>query len=257
MEDFMQLRHLDSLNNLASKKIAIFDPSPDRKHVNYQNEIIEYPSICSFCNKTGEQKLVDISGISGEHNFDAVGVFYCNLCKNSTINYFKNEKVYYTDEKNSKTEYLSVLVVSDQSPRLILENEIPETIQTNYPTFFDIYNQSIVAEKNDLLHLSGMGYRKSIEFLVTDFLKDYPTDDTVTKEWLENPKITLKMKIQKLPNQRLINTGTAIAYLGNDETHYTSRHPEFDLQHMKKFIGLLIKELESELIYHSVKNFLE
>lgn len=256
MDEYTVLRSVKDLNNIEQDTIRFFDSSPEKMEIDIQSKAFEYPTICSFCNRTGDQECIEIIGISGEHEFDAVGVFYCKYCKNSTVNFFINEKFYYMDEENAKTHYPYVLTVADQSPRLTYQNEIPEIVQAKYKDFFDIYNQAATAESSNLLHLAGMGYRKSIEFLVTDFLKDYPTDDSVTHEWLENPETRLKQKIEKLPNQRLIRTGTAIAYLGNDETHYTSRHPDFNLQHMKKFIGLLIKELESEFIYDNVESFL-
>ena len=138
--------------------------------------------------------------------------------------------------------------VSQSFPKKYENAEIPELIQNNFSNFIEIYNQAKLAEESDLDQLAGMGYRKAIEFLVTDYLLKYPIEG-VEKDWLTNPKTSLISKINKLKNERIRQLATAITYLGNDETHYTRRHPDFDLDKMKAFIKVLLSDIENELIF--------
>ncbi|MGX7105607.1 DUF4145 domain-containing protein [Globicatella sanguinis] len=251
-----QIRNIRQLNNIRSFTKQGFDYTLERPRTTSSDVFIEEPKICGHCKNTGHQEAVDLVLVTKNNIYDAVGVFACLSCKESTIQFFKYEKFQFNNDETGEIHFPYVLVAVNQIPKIIYDNSIPEIIQNKYPSFFEIYKQSAEAEKNQLTHLAGMGYRKSIEFLVTDFLKDYSIDDSVTKEWLENPKTRLSEKINKLPSERLKKVAQAISYLGNDETHYTPIHQNYGIQDMKKFIALLINEIEKEMIYSDVESFL-
>lgn len=83
----------------------------------------------------------------------------------------------------------------------------------------------------------------------------YPPED-VTIEWLQEPKTSLSAKICKLKNKRLQNLSRAISFLGNDETHYIRRHPEYDIETIKAFIKALLSDFENELIIEEAEKLL-
>lgn len=250
-----ELPSVKTLKNFKKRNLAFFEtdsPTPSR---NFKEVYVEEPVLCTHCQRIGDQVCIEISLISGENSkFDAIGLYGCKFCKESTISFFKF-RTYYADIER-ETFYPEILVVVKQEPQETFSVDIAPSIQDTYQEFTEIFDQAKRAENIGLSHLAGMGYRKAIEFLVTDFLKDYPTDESVTKEWLENPKTQLSQKVSKLPSSKLIRTAKAVTSLGNDETHYTIRHPNYNLQHMKRFISLLLKEIESEHIYKDVEDFL-
>lgn len=212
----------------------------DEKHHAPYDVDLEEPRICYQCNRTGEQ--IFVSGIalnetSGKE--DAVCFFNCYYCRETSIHFmtFKNRSNYYW------LETVSVLPKAK-----LIENPITQsnTVLEKFPEFFNIYNQSQKAQDEGLDQIAGMGFRKSLEFLVTDFLLAYPTDG-LTEEWLKNPKTSLSNKIEKLENQRIKKLSKAISFLGNDETHYTRRHPEHDVESIKMFIKALLSDVENEM----------
>lgn len=250
-------KHIEELNNFKSRRASFLKTDAPNVTSDIQEIFIEEPKLCTHCNKTGNQIFIEIACVTGKNKkFDAVGLYGCHFCKETTISYFNIEDVWFRDKDDNSIHQLKFYTVAEQLPKNNFNVELPEVIQNKYKNFTEVFTQSKTAEENDLHQLAGMGYRKSIEFLVTDFLKDYPTNDKVTAEWLENHQTTLKMKIDKLPNRRLKKTANAIAFIGNEETHYTVRNPDYNIHDMKKFIALLIKEIESELIYDEVENFL-
>lgn len=253
--DEQNIKDLSELNNVNHRKyINFFTDEGSKSSDGY---LIEEPRICMHCRNTGKQLFIDLIAITGKKNkFDALGVYGCSFCKESTISFYILEKVSITNTETNSKEYGETLFAVSYLPKDIFHNNISKRLQRNYSDFYEIYSQAEEAEEKNLNHLAGMGYRKAIEFLITDFLKAYPTDETVNKEWLENPQTRLNDKIKKLPNERLRKTANAITYLGNDETHYSIRHPNYNLSDMKRFIALLIKEIESEFIYEDIEDFL-
>lgn len=209
--------------------------------IEYLETEIENPRICSHCRNTGEQTPIDGILMNSNNDF-ASGVIFtgCPFCGATSMHYLK--------ELRNITSGKVFYEVSQSFPKKYEHAEIPELIQKNFADFIKIYNQAKLAEESNLDQLAGMGYRKAIEFLVTDYLLKYPNEGA-ERDWLTNPKTSLINKINKLKNERIKQLATAITYLGNDETHYTKRHPEYDLSKMKAFIKVLLSDIENELIF--------
>lgn len=213
----------------------------DTNQEEYQENEIQNPRICSHCNNTGEQTPID-GILMKSHNDLAAGIIFtgCPLCGATSMHYLQSFR------KGIGTELF--YEVSQSFPKKYKNVEIPKAIQDKFPDFIEIFNQAKSAEEANLDQLAGMGYRKAIEFLVTDYLLKYPAEG-VEEKWLTSPKTSLISKIGKLKNERIKQLATAITYLGNDETHYARRHPEYDLAKMKAFIHVLLSDIDNELIY--------
>ncbi len=224
---------------LITERLNYYD-FDERHHDSYELDI-EEPRICNYCNNVGEQ--IFISGIYLDNTDDevaAVCFFSCYFCKKSSVHYMEFQS------RGLNNRWLETKEVHPKS-RLV-ENSITQNkdLLDKFPEFFNIYNQSQKAQDDGLDQIAGMGFRKSLEFLVTDFLLCYPPEN-VTKEWLTNPKTTLGNKIEKLENRRIKKLSKAISFLGNDETHYTRRHPEHDVESIKTFIKALLSDVENEM----------
>ncbi len=100
------------------------------------------------------------------------------------------------------------------------------------PQFDKIYNQALAAETSGLDEIAGLGYRKSLEFLVKDFaIHQHPSDEedikkqmlsSCIKKYIDNPQI--KTLVERS------------AWIGNDEAHYIRKQEDRDINDMKSFI---------------------
>ncbi len=109
--------------------------------------------------------------------------------------------------------------------------------------FIEIYNQAYQAEIYSLSHIAGMGYRKALEFLIKDYAIHFnPTEAETIKEqalaqcikaYIDNPKIK--------------TLAERSAWLGNDEVHYVRKHPDFDINDLKRFINTCVNYIDMEL----------
>jgi len=111
--------------------------------------------------------------------------------------------------------------------------ELPENIEKVSSAFVEIYSQATVAESEGLDQIAGVGYRKSAEFLIKDYaIRKSPDDEASIKKKLLGAVI--KEYLNEFP--RIQQLSTAIAWIGNDETHYVRRHDNKDIDDLKRFI---------------------
>lgn len=111
------------------------------------------------------------------------------------------------------------------------------------PQFVEIYHQSENAEAIGLNQISGMGYRKALEFLVKDYAIHKNSDkkneiekaflSACIKNYIENPKI------QTLAEKSV--------WLGNNETHYVKEHMDRNVSDLKIFIKACANYIEMDL----------
>lgn len=218
----------------------------DDNDVVNENNYIDTPRICMHCRNTGEQIAISaVSFVSDDDFADGVAFTTCQLCNATSMHYLDLPEGYGGFYK----------VVKSFPANVVPSLEFSSFISSKFPDFVKIYNQSLTAEDTDLDHLAGMGYRKSLEFLVTDYLIQYPVEG-VKKDWITNPKTSLSQKIDKLKNPRIKDLAKAISYLGNDETHYSRQHPEYDIDAIKMFIRALVSDVENDLVYQEATKFL-
>lgn len=109
------------------------------------------------------------------------------------------------------------------------------------PKFVECYLQSLKAEYSGLNELAGMGYRKTIEYLVKDWsIQNNPSAAEEIK------KMMLMPVIKKYFTGDLKDILERATWLGNDETHYIRLFDEFDINTLKELIGLVISDLDRE-----------
>jgi hypothetical protein len=128
---------------------------------------------------------------------------------------------------------------------------VPETRQTTVfskriqkvsPVFCEIYDQASKAEQMQLLQVCGPGYRKSLEFLIKDYVSELnPSEADKVKE------MRLAQCIEKyVADVNIKETAKRAVWLGNDETHYLRKWEDKDLQDLKKLIGLTTHWIEAQ-----------
>ena len=117
-------------------------------------------------------------------------------------------------------------------------------VQDVSPSFVKIYNEAFSAEQMSLMEICGAGYRKSLEFLIKDYISRDKDADTI-------------LKIQKMPlsqcisahvtDQRIKAVSNRAVWLGNDETHYVRKWEDKDVQDLKGLINLTVRWIEQEI----------
>jgi len=115
--------------------------------------------------------------------------------------------------------------------------------------FVDIYNQSVKAEELGLAHICGIGYRKALEFLIKDYLITLKPDkeDEIKKKFLG------KCIKDFVENPNLKNMAERAAWLGNDETHYSRKWDDKDINDLKILIDVSVHWIEMELLTKKYK----
>jgi hypothetical protein len=129
-------------------------------------------------------------------------------------------------------------------PMVHEEASIAEGISGISPRFVKIVQQATIADSNNLDEVSGIGYRKALEFLIKDYCIH------------KNP--------DKAPAIRAAQLGACInnfvsdanvkecarraAWLGNDEAHYERVWTSHDVRDLKLLIQLTQNWISNELL---------
>lgn len=125
----------------------------------------------------------------------------------------------------------------DAFPKVPNSLEFNAFIQDISPKFIKIYNEALYAEALNLFEVAGPGYRKAFEFLIKDYLIQN-SESQEDKEQIK--KLPLTQCIAKLDLPQLQVVSKRVAWLGNDQTHYTPLFDEFDISHLKSMINITV-----------------
>lgn len=120
----------------------------------------------------------------------------------------------------------------------------PDTIKNLKSKFIETYMQALKAEYAGLDEISGMGFRKSIEYLVKDYLiqRDSELAGKIEDKLLANVIVDNFKSAQEADLKELLQRAT---WLGNDMTHYLKYHENFDINDLKELIQLVMDEIHS------------
>lgn len=171
------------------------------------------------------------------HTIYAYTALYCTSCHSIyTARYISNKGV-------------SNLQLESVFPKVAKKISFSDNINELSPTFVSLYNQASVAETNiEIYGLAGIGYRKALEYLIKDYLikLKHQDKDTIIKMDLGNCTNKLEGTIKDIAK--------ASIWIGNDETHYFRKNPEYDIEDLKSFINVLIHFIEIDFITEKAKN---
>ena len=184
---------------------------------------VTLPSICPRCGR-------DLSAIPlssnhvGNFNYEETYavVIQCLLCKKSI----------YLDVKRSSASPMIGIILNSYPGNQIFD--LPSGIEVLYPDFAKMYCEAASAEARNFSGICGMGFRKALEILVKQYaVKAFPADaDTIYKEFLSQT-------ISRIQNAKIQTLARAATWLGNDQTHLQTIHPEYSVADIKAFIKTL------------------
>jgi len=123
----------------------------------------------------------------------------------------------------------------------LAELEVQETKSIKQNRFMKTYLQSLQAEQNWLDEIAWMGFRKAIEYLVKDWAiqKNPKEKQLIQKMWL-------KKVIDDYYDWDLKWILERATWLWNDQSHYIKLFEEFDIEHLKELINLIMVELDRQ-----------
>lgn len=198
----------------------------------------EVPDECPHCHRSIHVKVVGHFPYTNDEG-EFMDMFYA--CPNGTC----MKSFITTYQRGGNREFYFLSTSFGTPKRFKFSKEINEVS----PSFAKIYNQAAYAEQRKLLDICGCGYRKSLEFLIKDYLIS------------QNPNDKLKIQSQFLGNcikeyirdPRLLASCERATWLGNDETHYVRIWTGKNLTDLKKLVDLSIHWIEIELLSQSIE----
>ncbi|GAB1416723.1 hypothetical protein MASR2M117_21290 [Paludibacter sp.] len=190
-----------------------------------------YPNNCPYCHKCISPIIL--------HDYESSSnksIFVTFLCPNSMCDKTFIAEYQLSNQLNYHYHKLTKHAVTTIS--------FSKEIAGISPLFTEIYNQAHFAEQNELFEICGVGYRKSLEFLIKDYLISiFPNDEENIK------KLALSNCISTyIEDVRLKSTAKRATWLGNDHTHYEKKWENKNLFDLKTLIELSINWIEAEVL---------
>lgn len=181
---------------------------------------------CPIC----KSKIAPVYIASSLNEKDSVSIFnFCRSCSNAFVTKYQ---VSDTNSSTTSRKYLKAKSLLYSEPNRYSKYEFDNRIVALSSQFDKIYNQALAAETYDLDEIAGLGYRKSLEFLVKDFAIYKNPDDAET--------IKAKPLVQciktYIDNSNIVTLAERSAWIGNDEAHYIRKQEDRDVTDMKTFI---------------------
>lgn len=199
----------------------------------------ENPNICPHCHIANEPAILFKHHDTKVNKL--ISVWRCNFnkCNKIFVVSHKKDEATYIIERT-----LNGLPKGPIWPEPILNLKDGKTIETSKvleSKFIKTYLQSLESEANGHDEISGMGYRKAIEYLVKDWaIQTHPTEkEKILGKWLS-------AVIQDYFTGDLKDILERATWLGNDQTHYNKLFDEYNISHLKEIISLIMVELDRE-----------
>lgn len=196
------------------------------KNGNRHRVVVDEPEVCPHCGNFMSPMLIEAFnlGTSFDELLNILTVYCCTVSdchKFFALNYKRQFSS--SDFTESEKYYY----------RPPINVTLPENIEKVSPMFVEIYKEAVQAEQDGLENIAGVGYRKAAEFLIKDYvISKNPDQEEQVKNMFLGKVISDYLgdfpKVQSLAK--------AVAWIGNDETHYVRKHNDKDIQHLKRFI---------------------
>lgn len=173
---------------------------------------------------------------------------YCRGCCSTFITTYLIRE----DYKTGNATYYNVSKKISSEPNRFVEHDFEKEIKELSPQFVKIYNQALAAESMALDEIAGLGYRKSLEFLIKDFaIKEFPNDEDSIKSMNLSPCIK-----KYIDDSRIKTLAEKSAWIGNDEAHYVRKQEDRDISDMKSFIKAAVYFISMILITQDAESMI-
>jgi hypothetical protein len=209
--------------------------------ITYGNDKLEIntlPDKCPFCHNGIRPTVLNSFMLRADEMITLQVFLNCPMsdCHESFIGYYQSVSYY------GLFSYLNYT-----SKGNMIGRNFSDEIKNVSELFSNIYNQSYHAEQLQLFEICGVGYRKSLEFLIKDYAIQRFPDEKLNIE-----KKMLAQCIGDYVNDDKIKAVSKRAvWLGNDETHYIRKWEGKNLTDLKKLIDLTLHWIEAEILTDS------
>ena len=207
----------------------------------FQGEI-DVPDECPLCHHFISAEEFSIKSYIDNNGHPYLATL--NLCHNC---YQTFTVLYACTCNNSSKLYSSKLIYAE--PVRFEPKHFDKRIESLSPQFLKIYNQALAAESANLDEIAGIGYRKSVEFLVKDFCIHNHSHEADT---IMSMPISQCIRTYIVVDQIKTLASRAV-WIGNDETHYIRKLEDHDLDDMKEFIEAMVYYVGMDLITESAR----
>lgn len=227
----IEIQHVQALDNNFRQECVNEGFFSEMQLMNTNFEV-QVPDKCPICHYGIDMSMDNYLNYHDIHDdsksFNIISVHSCPHCHNGFVimHHMKAQKNGCIEK--SQSAY----------PTTASNLQIDEDIRQISSDFYEIYNQCLIAKNDGLNQLYGMGFRKALEKLVTDFAINQNENDT--------DKIlgmSLHNRIETYFKDSDAKTALmACKWLGNNETHYENCNDEQDLQ--------LFEDLIEDTLYY-------
>jgi hypothetical protein len=204
--------------------------------------IDRYPDVCPLCGSAGQMQQTGNAYIRSSHADGDEGAQILLQCPKQDCRKFF--VAYYKILSQQGNIFGGQYTYS--KPRTYTATAFPQNILDVSPEFVEIYNQAEKAENDALGKIAGVGYRKSFEFLIKDYLISKTTDEASIEKI--KSKSLGKCIEQDISNDNIKTVAARATWLGNDETHYLRIWSSLDIADLKQLINLSVYWIDSETI---------
>lgn len=129
-------------------------------------------------------------------------------------------------------------------PAPVLGAQLERGLEEISTEFVEIFSQVQEAEALGLDSLTGVGYRKALEFLIKDYLisKHPEAKEKISRQLLAN---CIK---EYVTDPNIKDCADRAVWLGNDEAHYVRKWSDRDIEDLKTLLKLTRYWLSSEFL---------
>jgi hypothetical protein len=204
-------------------------------------ELDEVADMCPHCKISCQISPISAYRVTGRPHLLQV-VFQCprNDCGFVFVSY-------YTMRENRTYRGHTVtwnLAASEPISFVTNPTQFSDHITNMSKEFAGIFNQAKSAEENGMDMICGPGYGKALEFLLKDYLIHQKPEDAEKIKGIKN----IGSLIDRLEDPKAKIVVERAAWVRNDETHYTRKFEDRDLEDLKTLITLSVHWIESALI---------
>lgn len=190
------------------------------------------PDFCPICNVGINAEFVNGLYCSTEYEVDALFLCPKAKCKRMFIASYRHDAM-------KGIYYLKTLL-----PRTPKAVEVVQEVKDISPQFSEIFSQASQAEEYGLDEVAGVGYRKSLEYLI----KDYCVGQHPEKEDDIKKRPVAQVIEGFVANENVKQCAKRAVWLGNDETHYVRKWLDKDIKDLKLLIQITVSWIQQEVI---------
>lgn len=201
-------------------------------------DLLAWPERCPNCEKPVYPRPIHNS-LAGQ-DLDVMMVCTLAQCGRSFLAHYTLETIPDFDGASYATTFVG------NSPLHFTMTPFSEAIMGVSASFVEIFHEAEVADQLGLVQVSGPGFRKSLEFLIKDYLIRNCGDPNVVKE-IRRKQLGPCIR-EYVPDSRIKSCAERAAWLGNDETHYERKWDNVDLEDLKRLIQLTANWIQNEVM---------